>query len=254
MLAGSNTALPPAWRGGRCAIALPGVRLSDRWPGRLRAGQPRVPSPTRRAELLSSTRWVWLRLTVRTAGGDFTQIATTSEPVAAPSGQQVSRETWPPTRTSLQGGSHKFPCVDPAGGLSSILTDSSGRLLASAINTEGLLRSARASCGRCWMRAKSLLGLGARRQREVSGECPLRRPVLSDLMTDFWPPRQKPFGGTRPAAVRPHTACTLAVRPHTACTLRDVGRGAQGCQSIAPPIRQGTWDSNSHWARSFFHA
>ena len=82
------------------------------------------------------------------------------------------------------------------------------------------------------MRAKSLLGLGAEHQLEVSGESPLRRPMLSDLMTDFGPPQQEPFGGTRPAAVRPHIACTL----------RDVGRGGQGSQSIAQPIRQGSWD------------
>lgn len=50
--------------------------------------------------------------------------------------------------------------------------------------------------GRSWMRAKSLLGLGPEHHLEVSGECPLRRPMLSDLMTDFGPPRQEPFGGT----------------------------------------------------------
>lgn len=56
--------------------------------------------------------------------------------------------------------------------------------------------------GRSGMRAKSL-GLGAEHQLGASGECPLRRPMLSDLMTDFRPPRQEAFGGTRPAAVRP---------------------------------------------------
>lgn len=96
--------------------------------------------------------------------------------------------------------------------------------------------------GRSWMRAKSLQGLGAEHRLEVPGDCPLRRPMLSDFMTDFGPPRQELFGATRPAAVRPHIACTL----------RDVGCGGQGSQSIAQPIRRESWDSSNRWARSFF--
>ena len=84
--------------------------------------------------------------------------------------------------------------------------------------TWGLLRHGN---GPVWAQldaGKSLLGLGPEHHLEVSGECPLRRPMLSDLMTDFGPPRQETFEGTGRAAV-PATQ---------ACTLRDVGRGGQG--------------------------